>query len=227
MTPGRLEVGPDGKVTGPANISHNDPFPTKNGTAGGGSSTMLGVVIHTENGFEQGTIATFNDSASQASAFFAVGLDGAIWQFGPVGKNWMAWAQEAGNPDWYSIEDADNHPGKPPITEPFSDAQVTAIAQLVELLSRFAGFPLQVTDSVYTPGVGKHSMGGVPWGDHPYCPGDVRASQRERIVELAKDIRAGAAPPPPPPPELEGILVQLPGGGSRKILSRDGGKNWA
>lgn len=40
---------------------------------------------------------------------------------------------------------------------------------------------------------------------------------------------AASAPPPPPPPpaELEGILVQLPGGAARKVLSSDGGKTWA
>jgi len=38
---------------------------------------------------------------------------------------------------------------------------------------------------------------------------------------------AGWYPPPAPPqPELEGILVQLPGGGSRKVLSHDGGHTW-
>ena len=39
---------------------------------------MKGVVLHTEDGYEQGTISWFNNPAAQASAFFAVGLDGAI-----------------------------------------------------------------------------------------------------------------------------------------------------
>ena len=39
------------------------------------------------------------------------------------------------------------------------------------------------------------------------------------IVALAKEIRVGVAPPPPPQhAELEGILVTLPGGISRKVL---------
>ena len=126
---------------------------------------------------------------------------------------------------WYSVEDADNHPGKPPITEPFSPQQVTALAQLLEVLSRFAGFPLQITDSVDVKGLGVHSMGGDAWGGHPYCPGDVRKAQRPAILALAKDIRNPPAPPPPPA-ELEGVLVQLPGGASRKVLSADGGKSW-
>jgi hypothetical protein len=32
--------------------------------------------------------------------------------------------------------------------------------------------------------------------------------------------------PPVPVPDLEGILVALPGGASRKVLSKDGGKSW-
>lgn len=36
----------------------------------------------------------------------------------------------------------------------------------------------------------------------------------------------GAPPPPPPPAELEGILVQLPAGAARKVLSADAGKSW-
>ena len=187
---------------------------------------MMGLVLHTENGYEQGTIATFNNPASQASAFFAVGLDGVIHQFGPVGKDWMAWAQADGNPHWYSVEDADNWPGAPPITRPFSAEQVTALAQLLELLSRFAGFPLQVTDSVDNKGLGVHAMGGQAWGGHPYCPGAVRTGQRPEIVALAREIRVGVAPAPPPPPELEGILVLLPAGTSRKVLSKDGGRSW-
>ena len=166
---------------------------------------MMGLVLHTENGFEAGTIATFNNTASQASAFFSVGLDGVIHQYGPIGFDWMAWAQEDGNPMWYSVENADNHPGAPPITEPLSPEQVMAVAQLFEVLSRFAGFPLQITDSVDNKGLGVHAMGGVPWGDHPYCPGAVRTGQRPEIVALAHEIRAGTAPPPPA--ELEGIVV--------------------
>jgi N-acetylmuramoyl-L-alanine amidase len=190
--PGRLTVGADGKVTGPATISYNAPFPTANGTPGGGAPSMMGVIMHTEVGFEAGTIETFNNPASEASAFFAIGQNGAIWQFGPVGANWMAWAQAAGNPMWYSVEDADRtHP-----SIPLTDAQVRSFAQLLECLSTFAGFPLQVSDSVDTQGLGWHGMGGVPWGDHPDCPGGIRKGQRPAIVALAREIRAGGPPEP-------------------------------
>ncbi len=217
--PGKLTVGPDGRLSGDAHISYNDPWPCANGTPGGGSSQMMGLVMHTEVGFEQSTIDWFNNPASQASAFFAIGADGVIHQFGPVGHNWMAWAQAQGNPEWYSIEDSDNgHPSVPLTAE-----QVTAFAQVLECVSAFAGFPLQISDSVSVKGLGWHGMGGVAWGNHPDCPGDVRKAQRPAIIKLAQEIRAGAAPKP----TIEGIVVALPSGASRKVLSSDGGKNWA
>lgn len=219
--PGKLKVGADGRLSGPGfHCSYNLPWPTKNGNEGLGSPQMMGVVMHTEDGYEQGTIDTFNNPASQASAFFSIGADGLVHQYGPVGQNWMAWAQADGNPMWYSIEDSDGtHP-----SVPLTEAQITSFAQILECLSAFAGFPLQVTDSVSVKGLGVHSMGGVAWGNHPACPGPVRAAQRPAIVALAKEIRAGTEPKPA---ELEAVLVQLPGGASRKVLSGDGGKTWA
>jgi hypothetical protein len=225
VTPGRLQVAPDGKVTGPAHLTWNSPWPCANGDYGSGA--MMGVVEHTMVGNLDGTVAWFNNPQSGASAHFGVGQDGTIHQFGPIGKGWCAWAQGAGNKTWYSIEHADNRDPANPLTE----AQVIASAQLLEVLSRFAGFPLQVSDSVDVKGYVTHGEGGAAWGNHPNCPGHVRAAQRAEIVSLAKEIRAGVAPAPDPDPvphpELEGILVQLPGGVSRKVLSRDGGKSWA
>ena len=46
------------------------------------------------------------------------------------------------------------------------------------MLSRFAGFPLQVTDSAEGTGYGTHVMGGAAWG-----------GQRAAIVALAMAIR--------------------------------------
>ena len=37
---GKLEIGPDGRVTGPVAITYNNPFPTSNGSWGSGA--MMG-----------------------------------------------------------------------------------------------------------------------------------------------------------------------------------------
>ena len=183
MTTGRLEVAADGKVTGPAKITYNDPFPTRNGSYGSGA--MMGVVMHTQVGNNPGTVAWFNNPASQASAHFCVAQDGQIVQMGPIGKGWIAWAEAAGNPAWYSIEHADNTDPAIPLTV----EQITASAQLVEVLSRFAGFPLQVSNSTEEKGYGTHAMGAAAWGGHTSCPGTVRAAQRQQILDLARQIR--------------------------------------
>jgi len=186
--PPRLTVSAaTGRVEGPASITWNDPFPCVNGSWGSGA--MMGVLMHTEDGSESGTVAWFNNPAAQASAHFAIGTDGAIHQFGPIGKSWEAWHAAGANAAWYGIEhEDDGNPGSP-----LTAAQVTASARLVECLSAFAGFPLQVSDSPSVKGYGIHSMGGQEWGGHLQCPGDVRAAQRRAIIALAAQIRNGAS----------------------------------
>lgn len=187
--PSKLEIGPDGRVTGPVQITYNDPFPTNNGSWGSGA--MMGVVMHTMVGnLQPTTVDLFNSPAAAVSAHFGIAQNGLVWQFGPIGKGWIAWAERAGNQAWYSIEHADDGNTQNPLT----DAQLTASAQLVEVLSRFAGFPLQVTDSVQVKGYGTHVMGGAAWGGHT-CPGPgPRAGQRYQIISRAKAIRAGQTP---------------------------------
>lgn len=193
---GKLTAGADGRVTGPANISYNSPFPCVNGDAGGMSVPhgIQGLVIHTMVGNLPGTIEVFNRPSFQASAHFGVDQAGAIHQFGSV-RGWKAWAQAAGNPNWYSCEFADN--GNP--DNPLTPAQITAAAQLLECLSApgVGNFPLQVTNSTSGEGLGVHSMGGQAWGGHT-CPdlppAHVRSAQRPQIVALAMAIRSGAAP---------------------------------
>jgi hypothetical protein len=188
--PGKLIIGPAGRIHGPASISWNDPFPCVNGKPGV-TGAMQGVLMHTMVGSLAGTVASFNDPGRQASANFGVGDDGHIHQFGPLGKGWEAWHAMAANLAWYGIEHSDGGDQH----RPLNDAQITASAQLVELLSRFAGFPLQVVDDIHGRGFGTHVMGGAAWGGHT-CPGPgPRAGQRFTIIELAKAIRHGTYEP--------------------------------
>lgn len=194
---GKLTVGGDGRVTGPANLHYNDPFPTHNG--GFGSGAMSGLLLHTMSGnLLPGTVSWFNNPASQASATFGVSQDGEVWQFGPVGKGWYAWHAAAANHTWYGLEMADD--GNP--ANPLTSAQITAAAQILECLSAFAGFPLQVADSPSQRGFGWHGMGGAAFGGHPDCPGDVRKAQRPQILALAMSIRSGGAVTPATKPAV-------------------------
>jgi len=200
---GRLTVGTDGRITGPAAITYNTPFPCVNGSWGSGAIT--GVIMHTMVGTQAGTIAWFNNPQAQASAQFGVGFDGAIHQFGPIGQGWIAWHAGAANATWYGIEHEDD--GDP--SRPLTDAQLTASAQLTEMLCGFAGIPLQVTNSPANWGLGTHSMGGSAWGGHA-CPGDVRAAQRGEVIRRARAIRGGgSAPQPPAKPRLEEAVMQI------------------
>ncbi len=182
--PARCSIDHEGRVRGPLTVTFNDPWPCANGQQGF-SRPARGVVLHTEVGTQAGTIAWFNNAASSASAHFAVDKDGAVHQFGPVGHGWMAWAEEAGNDAWYSVEDADG--GDP--SKPFTAAQMQSLALLIEVLARHDGFPLRPARDPFTErGVALHSEGGSAWGGHP-CPGPVRGAQRPHILAMARGLR--------------------------------------
>lgn len=167
---GRL-VSPDGAIP----ITYNDPFPTGNGNYGF-VEPAYGQVFHTEVGYEHNVVDEFNNITAEASSFFSVsaGLspgfaDGAIHQYGPVGKGWMAWTQENGNPNWRGVENEDGGDDSRPLTT----AQLISNALILEALSRLDGFPIQATDD---PNNGRglifHVDGGASWGGHNCLPLD-------------------------------------------------------
>lgn len=184
MTDLRCHFDSDGWLQGPIRITH---LLTPN--HGTGFGTGRGVVMHTEDGFEAGTVNTFMNAANKVSAFFSIAQDGSCHQYVPVGRGLTAWSQAAGNEAWRGIEDEDGtHP-----SVPLTQAQITTFAQILEACSAFDGFPLQVTDDpVNGRGLILHSDGGQAWGGHFQCPGPVRAAQRPVIVALAMSIRQGA-----------------------------------
>jgi hypothetical protein len=186
--PGRCRIDASGRLRGPASITWNTPWPTVNGTPGG-FGTAFGGVFHTEVGYDHNVVVEFNSPSAQASAFFSIDMAGNVHQYGPLGKDWMAWTQVAGNPHWRGVEHEDK--GNP--ANPLSDAQLAASAQVFEAMSAFDGWPLQVTDDVNGRGIILHSDGGVPWGNHA-CPGAVRAAQRPDLIALALKIRRAAVP---------------------------------
>src|SRR5215471_19529554 len=146
-TPGELTIDKTtGKLHGPAGtvITYNDPFPlafSRAGVTGG----MVGVVLHTMDGTLESTIQLFNNPDAKGSAHMGINQAGRIHQFVPIGKGYETFHAFAANLRWYAIEtEDDRHP-----QTPISDAALWAWAQCFEFLSRFAGFPLQVTDNCH------------------------------------------------------------------------------
>lgn len=199
--PGRLHIDAAGRLQGPADITFNVPWPTPNCTANG-FGTAFGGVYHTEVGWEHSVIAEFNSPAAQASAFFSISMTGAIHQYVPLGLNYAAWTQAAGNHSYRGVEHEDG--GDP--SRPLTPAQLAASAQVFEAMSAYDGWPLEATDN---PDGGRgiifHSDGKAAWGGHD-CPGDVRRAQRPALIALAKAIREGNVPSGPVAVTSDGTL---------------------
>ena len=99
--------------------------------------TMVGNLRHTGAMFTPGTENTGN------SAHFGTAQDGTVIQWVQLGV--VAFHAFDANFHWYAVENADN--GDP--NNPYTDAQLSRIAQILELTSRpeYGRFALQVTDS--------------------------------------------------------------------------------
>lgn len=187
--PRPLYIGSAGRIRGTllhGAITWNEPFPTHNGSWGSGQ--MHGIVLHTEVGHDHNVVTEFNTPSAQASATVSIAFNGSLHQYGPLGKGWACWAQEAGNLTWYAGETEDG--GDPNV--PMTDAQLWTWAQVLECFATFAGFPLAEANSPSERGLGVHYMGGAAWGQHT-CPDlpphHVRSSQRPVIVDRARLIR--------------------------------------
>ena len=162
---------------------HGGPLPTS-AVMGLISHTMEGNLSHTDDLFTPGPLGNGN------SAHFGTAQDGTVIQWVPLGI--VAEHAIAANGHWYAVENADD--GDP--NNPYTDAQLSRIAQILELTSRpeIGRFTLQVTDSPDQEGLGMHDMGGAAWGGHS-CPdatkhpNHTRSQARAEIVRRAKIIR--------------------------------------
>lgn len=159
--------------------------PTVNRTPGG-MSTVRGLVLHIQQGTEQGSEAWFKNPASEASAHFLNPKSGPLRQL--VDTADRAWAEAGGNPNWISVEN-EGLSG-----EHLTDSQVSNCAQLFAWLHRtYTTVPLQLTDTPSVGGLGWHGMGGVAWGNHPDCPGKPIIAQRvEILAQTEKLLNLGA-----------------------------------
>ena len=76
--------------------------PVPNCNVGGMVRPFQGLVLHIQEGTENGTDSWFHNPASQVSAHFGNPKTGGLDQW--VDTNDKAWAQVAGNKSWISIE---------------------------------------------------------------------------------------------------------------------------
>lgn len=175
---------------------------------GGMTKPLRGLVLHIEEGTENGTFGWFNTSkadrqaasdaawekkgspgerpiAGVSSAHFGNPKDGQLEQF--VDTDNQAFAQGTGNSAWLSVEN-EGFAG-----DALTTKQLRNLAQLMAYLNYHEGVPLTEANGPSESGLGFHSMGGTSWG-HPQCPGDAVVSQRSTILEMAKGILHGQKP---------------------------------
>lgn len=168
--------------------------PIPNETHLGMSHPVRGLVLHIEEGSETGTNNWFHNPGAQASAHFGNPKTGPLDQW--VDTDDEAWAEMAGNREWFSVE----HEGVAPCS--LTPSQLENDAQLLAWLHKNFGVPLQVTDDPNGFGLGWHGMGGQAWGGHLGCPGDPIKAQRAAIIARAKAIAN--------PPKLAKKIVTTP-----------------
>ena len=150
--------------------------PTVNHSTGGMSIRY--VVLHIQQGNQQGSIAWCLDNASGVSAHFFVSKLGEVAQM--VDTDDKAWAQGTGNAYSISVECEGN------TGDILDQAQIVAVGKILARAHQAYGVPLQLTDDPNEgSGLGWHGMGGAMWGNHPDCPGDPIIQQRPAILAAA------------------------------------------
>jgi hypothetical protein len=146
-----------------------------------------GLVLHIMQGSLAGSISWGKNPASGVSFHFGTRKsDGLVQQL--VDTSITAWTQCNGNGRWISVENEDFS------GNPLSPAQVESIAKLYARGVREYGWPYALANAPDGRGLGYHAMGGVPWCNHPSCPGQPIIDQRPAILARAAQILGGAPP---------------------------------
>jgi hypothetical protein len=154
-----------------------------NFTKGGIHRPIHGLVLHIQEGTEEGTYSWFNSSQAKASSHFGNPKHGRLQQF--VDTDDMAWTQKAGNHYWLSVENEGKH------GDSLTGNQVENLAALMNWLHDKERVPLRLADNPSAFGIGYHSMGGEAWG-HQECPGKPIIAQRNLIIVVARMMQIGS-----------------------------------
>jgi hypothetical protein len=141
-----------------------------------GAFAPIGLVLHVQAG-DGSPYSWFANPADSACSHWWVSKTGAVEQY--LDARARSWAQAAGNGTYHAVETE----GQP--TEALTPSQVAALADLYRWGHATFGWPLELAEQPGQPGFGWHGMGGVAWGNHPGCPGDLRKAQRQAILAAA------------------------------------------
>ena len=184
-----------------------EPVPSHSGAM----SAHQGLVLHVQVG-NGDCFSEFDVPANNASSTWWVSKTGQLVQY--VDSDLTAWAEGAGNSTWNSVE-TEGYPN-----EPLTNAQMLTLARLYAWGVNTYHWPLKTAETPSDTGFGWHGMGGVPWGNHPNCPGDIRKNQRANILYLAS---LTLNPPVPAPSAQEtDMLTSTPSGNGYWICKTDG-----
>ena len=172
-----------------------EPVPSHSGAM----SAHQGLVLHVQVG-NGDCYGEFSVPANQASSTWWVAKDGTLVQY--VDSDMAAWTEAAGNFTWDSVETE----GLP--SESLTNAQILTLARLYVWGHQTYGWPLKNAETPQDTGFGWHGMGGVAWGGHFGCPGDLRKAQRAAILYVASLVLN----PPVPFKETTMHAVVMPNG---------------
>lgn len=175
----------------------------------------IGVVLHIQQGNENGTDSWFHNPESKVSAHFGAPKAGGIDQWVLIGDK--AWHASAANPYYVGIE-CEGDSGDKLTTE-----QAEAIAELLAWLHRTYGIPLVICSTPGNPGLAYHGLGGEAWGGHFDCPGEPIIEARPLLLARANEL-VGQAPKPAPGADarVEHLQQLLNAAGANPQLLVDG-----
>lgn len=151
----------------PGAVARIVPFPTP------GAFQSLGLILHVQQG-DNSPYGWFANPSNGAVSHWWISKTGLVEQY--LDADCKSWAQMQGNATYHSAETEGF------ATEPLTDAQVGALAQLYRWGMETFGWALQLSDAPGTRGFGWHGMGGATWGGHYGCPGDLRKAQRADVL---------------------------------------------
>jgi len=180
------------------------PTPNRNP---GEMGEVLGLCVHVDEGTEAGSETWERNPQAQVSSTFMGPKTGRPRQM--VDTADMAWAQAAGNKNYFSIEFEGNS------GDSLTQDQIEGAAQILAKMHRELGVPIQLANFPGERGLIYHAAGGAAWGGHPDCPGAPIIADRVWIIQRAAQLVGAPAPASHPYPGymltegIRGPSVQL------------------